>query len=77
MFNKNLLRAKIVESGLNHEKLSNLLGLNAVTLYRKMNGLSDFTRSEIQIIRSSLGLSADEAEQIFFAPELTETQDTA
>lgn len=76
MFNKNLLKAKMVELGVSHEKLSNLLGLNSATLYRKMNGISDFSRSEMQIIRSVLMLSADDADAIFFAPQLTETQAT-
>lgn len=36
------------------------------TLSRKMNGESDFTRSEIQLFRSELGLSAKEIDYIFF-----------
>lgn len=77
MFNKNLLKMKMVGAGITTEKLANLLGINSATLYRKMRGESDFSRSEIIIIRSILGLSADEAEAIFFAPELTDTQVTA
>ena len=41
--------------------------MNASTLYRKMNGISDFTRKEIQEIRDELGLDANTVDQIFFA----------
>jgi len=46
-------------------------GDNPATFYRKTQGLSEFTRSEIQLIRYTLNLSTAEAEAIFFAPELT------
>ena len=39
---------------------------NPATLSRKMNGESDFTRNEIQLFRSKLGLSAREIDYIFF-----------
>ena len=74
MFNKNKFKAKITESGLSVEKLANILGISAVTLYRKMNGNSDFSRSEMQIIRQALKINLAEMDEIFFAPELAETQ---
>lgn len=42
------------------------LGINIATLYRKMNGISDFTRNEIFIICSRLHLSNEETFSIFF-----------
>lgn len=74
MFDRNKFRAKIIESGLTIEKLANLLGINAATLYRKINGSSDFSRSEMQIIRQVLNMSPQAMDEIFFAPELAETQ---
>lgn len=70
MFDKNKFRAKIIESGLTTEKLANVLGINAATLYRKINGNSDFSRSEIQILRQVLNMSPQAMDEIFFATEL-------
>lgn len=67
MFDRNKFKAKIIESGLSVEKLANILGINVVTLYRKINGISDFSRSEIQIIRQTLNMSPQTMDEIFFA----------
>lgn len=52
------------------ETIANKLGINATTLYRKINGESDFTRGEVQLLRMILGLTTDEADRIFFAEKL-------
>lgn len=67
MLNKEMLSSKIKEKGLTLEGFAKELGVNYVTLYRKMNGESDFTRAEIQLAKSVLALGVDEAESIFFA----------
>ena len=46
--------------------LADIVGINPATLNRKMSGESDFTRSEIQIIKANLKLSINEVEAIFF-----------
>ena len=51
-------------------KLAAALGVNASTLSRKMNGETEFTRSEIVIIMKCLHLTLEEVDLIFFAPEL-------
>jgi len=71
VFNRNKLRGKLAEANMTIEALANALGINSVTLYRKMSGESDFSRSEMQIIRQTFRLSAGEMDEIFFAPELT------
>ena len=43
------------------------VGINEATLYRKINGTSDFTRNKIQLIRQYLNLCAEEVDEIFFA----------
>lgn len=48
MFNKAKFKAKVIEKGLTMEYIAHKLGINQATLYRKMNGSSDFFRSEIQ-----------------------------
>lgn len=67
MLNKNKLKGKILEKGLSVTKVANLLGVNQATLHRKLNGNSEFTRSEIQILRLALELNSQEMEAIFFA----------
>ena len=49
------------------EDVAAILGINPATLYRKINGQSDFTRQEIQIIRYAFNLDADSLDRIFFA----------
>lgn len=49
------------------EDVAKLLGINTSTFYRKLSGDSDFTRNEIQMIKSDFGLSSDAIDQIFFA----------
>ena len=74
MFSRNKFKAKIIASGFTVEKLANILGINTATLYRKINGSSDFSRSEMQIIRQTLNIGPKDMDEIFFAPELAETQ---
>ena len=66
MFNKDHFQAKYIEHGLNAAAVAKIMGINPATLSRKMNGESDFTRNEIQLFRSELGLSAREIDYIFF-----------
>jgi hypothetical protein len=70
MFDKNLFKFHVNKSNVTMESIANKIGINAATLYRKINGESDFTRGEIQIIRMLLNLTADEADRIFFTEEL-------
>ena len=70
MFNKSKFKAKIVENNLSLAKVAELLGINEATLHRKMNGVSDFSRSEIQLLRQILNMSSNESEEIFFAVKL-------
>jgi len=50
--------------------IANLLGVSTQTVYRKMDGRSDFYRSEIELIRRYLELES--AWDIFFAEERTD-----
>jgi hypothetical protein len=70
MFDKNLFKFHVNKSNVTMESIANKIGINATTLYRKVNGESDFTRGEIQIIRMQLNLTADEADRIFFTEKL-------
>ena len=73
MFNRNKFRAKVVGAGLTLEEVARRIGINPSTLDRKMSGISDFSRNEIQILRKELSMTASECDEIFFADELTNT----
>ncbi len=67
MFRLNLFNAKLAACEVSKMEIATTIGCNEATLYRKMNGKSDFTRNEIQMIRQRLNLSAEEIEAIFFS----------
>ena len=68
MVNIDKLRGKIVEKRLSVEALSDKLGINQSTLYRRLNGGgATFTIEEADKIATLLELTADELNQIFFA----------
>jgi len=66
MLNKDALVEKIKENDMTLESFATELGINYSTLYRKLNGESDFTRSEIQISKNVLKLDVNTADSIFF-----------
>ena len=68
MFNKNMFRAQMVLKGITVRELSEKLGINESTLYRKINADGSFTREEINQLIVILGISDPRA--IFFSDEL-------
>lgn len=48
MFDKKRLQAQMVLKDINAEELSEQLGINPSTFYRKMNNDGDFSRAEIE-----------------------------
>lgn len=68
MVNINKLKGKIVERGLNVEKLAERIGLDKSTLYRKINNDGEtFSIREANLICKELKLSPQEATAIFFS----------
>lgn len=67
MFMVNLFKAKLKEMNKSVPDIAAVIGVNQATLHRKMNGTSDFTRNEIQLMRYALGLTDEEMKNIFFA----------
>lgn len=63
-----------IRAGLTKEDIAKILGLNSVTVYRKINGESEFTLSELRTLKKILGLSNSDVDRIFFNDELAETQ---
>lgn len=75
MFDKRRFKAALALAGVSATELASAIGINASTLYRKINADGDFTREEISKITSFLGIGAPQVQAIFFANELAETQD--
>jgi transcriptional regulator with XRE-family HTH domain len=67
MFNERRFRERLFREGYTKEKLAGVLGINQATLYRKINGKSEFTRIEMQLVQNALHLSREELCSIFFA----------
>ncbi len=67
--NKNLLYSEIVKNGFTWADVAKEIGVNPVTLYRKVKGESDFTRAEVQKIKAFLNLDFSDVEKIFFGED--------
>lgn len=67
ILNVKKFRAILILQGKTFKDVANLLDINITTLYRKLNGESDFYRNEIDAISKDLNLSLEEIEEIFFA----------
>lgn len=69
MFNQKKFKALLVMKCKTMQNIADLLGINQATLYRKINGSSDFYRREIQAICNYLEI--EDPNEIFFAQEIT------
>lgn len=66
------LRNRIDMSGIKITHVAKKSGMLRATLYRKLQGKSEFTATEILAISDVLGFTAKERENIFFAKGLNE-----
>lgn len=64
------LKYHMAKKGYTIENLAKALDMNAATLSRKINGRSDFYRSEINEVKELLNLTDDEVIGIFFNEKL-------
>ena len=67
MVNLKKLDETIRESGITMTALSKKSGVSRQTLYNRLDGVGEFTASEIVGVTAALRLSKDEREAIFFA----------
>lgn len=66
--NTRLIREKIKEKGLSIEELANRMSIDRSTLYRKLQDDGEtFKVSEMKRLISTLELTSDEVNRIFFA----------
>lgn len=70
--NKQLLKEELRRKHMTLRDFAQYLGINAATLYRKMNKTSDFTLPEIQKVRVLLGTNTTVL--IFFAEQVAQTR---
>lgn len=73
MINKARFKAALALKNGTMAELADYMGISLSTLYRKINGKSDFTRTEIQKCCRYLNVSSPIG--IFFEPEYTDTQE--
>lgn len=62
----NLLKSKMVLAGKSPKDLCRAAGIGESTFYKKMRGISDFTKLEIEAIAREVGLNRSEVMDIFF-----------
>lgn len=67
------LKAARIKANVSVEEIAKEMGLNPVTVYRKFDGKSDFTVSELIVVKRLLHLSMTDFYSIFFGDELAET----
>ncbi len=63
-----------IRAGVSKEDIASALNINITTVYRKINGESDFTLSELRKLKEMLRLTKEDVDRIFFSEELAETQ---
>lgn len=69
--NKRYLEAEMKRYGDTGSTLAEALGISEVTLSRKKNGESDFTRGEMAVIKNRYNLTAELVDVIFFTDSLS------
>ena len=63
--NTDLIIDKILEKGMDFGKIANLLGIDKITLYRKLANSEPITIREAEILKDILDLTNMEALEIF------------
>lgn len=68
MVNVNKLKAKMVENEINVDEISDMIGVDRATFYRRLaNNGETFSIKEADMIISALNLTKDEVNSIFFS----------
>lgn len=74
MVNVNKLKGRIVERNSSVAELSEKMGIDKATFYRKLNEPGSFTIRDADAIKEALDLSTADAVAIFFADSVAETR---
>ena len=65
-----LFKYYVARKGYKLNEIAEILGVNSSTLYRKITGENDFTRSEIITLKNILELTIEELDKLFFNEKL-------
>lgn len=68
MTNLELLKSKIVESGMTVTAIAKKSGIERATLYNRLKGVGEFTASEIVNLSNVLHLTKTDRDKIFLSP---------
>ena len=71
--NSKLLKAKMELRDMTTVAISEYIGINRSSWYRKISGKTEFTRREISLISTALSLDEGELIEIFFAKDVSFT----
>lgn len=64
--NTKLLKSKMILAGKKPKELCKAAGFGESTFYKKLKGVSDFTKPEIEAIAREIGLTRSDVMDIFF-----------
>lgn len=67
MTNLEMLQSKINESGMTMVAIAEKSNINRATMYNRLNGVSEFTASEIVSLSNVLHLTKPERDKIFLS----------
>ena len=73
MAETNKLKGRIVEKGFTVTRLAETIGLSRQSLGKKLNGLREFSVSEILSLCEVLGITRSEIDDYFFTPKVPKT----
>jgi transcriptional regulator with XRE-family HTH domain len=65
MVNTKKLRGKIIERGLNYEKVAECLNVSSCTFGKKMRNISAFTLNEVEVLIKLLNIPVSEIVDYF------------
>lgn len=65
MVNENLLKAKIIEKGIDKKVIAEKLGISPTSLNYKINNKTQFKASEIQLLSKILGIDKEKDKYFF------------
>lgn len=66
MIKRHLLEARMKEKQLKYDDLCETLNMTYQSLHKRIKGIVDFKLKEVNIIRKTLGLTREQADEIFY-----------
>lgn len=74
MTDREKLKRIIKDSGITMTALAKKAGLNRVTLYNRLDGIGEFSATEIMALSAALKLTDDQRDEIFLNKKLYDMQ---